>query len=122
MMRLSDAVCAGEFRGVTPIAERRGSNRFPMAATVRYRSMNDRTVTMGSGTTLNMGSGGVLFTTEDRLPVGGKVEVAVNWPVMLDGGCRLKFVARGRVLRSDEHSAAVRIDRYEFHTRASHCN
>jgi hypothetical protein len=73
----------------------------------------------GTGTTLNMGSGGILFTTEERLPVGRTVELSVNWPARLDGTCPLQFVATGRVIRSEEKQAAVRIDRYEFKTRSA---
>ena len=73
----------------------------------------------GSGTTLNIGSGGILFTTEDRLPVGRTVELSVNWPARLDGTCPLQFVATGRVVRSDQNRAAVRIERYEFKTRSA---
>jgi len=47
------------------------------------------------------------------------VEIAVNWPARLDGTCPLKFVATGRVIRSEPDRAAVRIERYEFRTRAS---
>jgi hypothetical protein len=66
-----------------------------------------------------MGSGGILFTTEERLPVGRTVELSVNWPARLDGVCPLKFVAVGRVVRSEENRAAVRIERYEFRTRGA---
>jgi hypothetical protein len=65
-----------------------------------------------------MGSGGILFTTEDNLPVGRKVELNVKWPAKLDGICPLQFVATGRVIRSDAQTAAVRIERYEFRTRS----
>jgi hypothetical protein len=64
-----------------------------------------------------MGSGGILFTTEERLPTGRLVELSVTWPARLDGTCPLKMVARGRVVRSDDSKAAVRIERYEFRTR-----
>jgi hypothetical protein len=73
----------------------------------------------GTGKTLNIGSGGVLFTTEEQLPLGGTVELSVHWPAKLDGSCPLKFVAIGRVIRSEADIAAVRIERYEFRTRAS---
>jgi hypothetical protein len=76
-------------------------------------------IVTGYGTTLNIGSGGVLFTTEERLPIGRTVELSVNWPARLDGICPLQFVAIGRVVRSEEDRAAVRIDRYEFKTRSS---
>jgi hypothetical protein len=74
---------------------------------------------IGSGTTLNMGSGGILFTTEEKLPVGRAVELSVNWPARLDGTCPLQFVATGRVVRSQDRQAAVRIERYEFKTRSA---
>ncbi|MGP8244674.1 MAG: hypothetical protein ACLQVN_09165 [Bryobacteraceae bacterium] len=71
----------------------------------------------GAGKTLNIGSRGILFTTEQQLPVGFTVELSVDWPAMLDGTCALKFVAVGRVIRSEQHRAVVRIDRYQFKTR-----
>jgi hypothetical protein len=73
----------------------------------------------GVGTTLDIGSGGILFTTQQRLPMGRLVEVAVNWPVRLDGACPLQFVAVGKVVRSEANQAAVAITRYEFKTRGS---
>ena len=72
----------------------------------------------GCGTTLNIGSSGILFTTEERLPLGRTVELSVNWPARLDGVCPLQFVATGRVVWSDAQKAAVRIERYEFKTRS----
>jgi hypothetical protein len=122
-MRLTNTSPANELRGPKySVEERRASTRFPLDAEVRYKLFHEGLVTSGSGRTVNMGSGGMLLTTEDRLPVGVKIEVAVNWPVLLDGGCRLKFVGSGVVLRSDQQRAAVRIGRHEFHTRASRSN
>jgi hypothetical protein len=103
-------------------AERRGTNRFPMREEVRYKMLHGKVITTGVGKTLNIGSGGVLFTTEHRLPVGRTVEISVNWPARLDGTCPLKFVASGRVIRSEDDRAAVRIERYEFRTRATRQN
>ena len=98
--------------------ERRGTSRFPVCEDVRYKVIQSRAAKVsGCGSTLNMGSGGILFTTEDTLPVGRRVEVSVNWPVKLDGICPLQFVATGRVIRSNAHTAAVRIEKYEFRTR-----
>ena len=101
-------------------SDRRGTSRFPVQQDVRYRVVQARALKVsGSGTTLNMGSGGILFTTEEKLPLGRMVEVSVNWPARLDGVCALQFVATGRVVRTDGHRAAVRIERYEFKTRSS---
>ncbi len=100
--------------------ERRGTSRFPLKEDVRYRVVQSKHQQVtGSGTTLNIGSGGILFTTEDKLPLGRTVELSVNWPARLDGTCPLQFVATGRVVRAEVDRAAVRIERYEFKTRAA---
>ena len=98
---------------------RRATNRFPIREDVKYKLVQGKIVTTGSGQTLNIGSRGVLLTTEHCLPMGRTVELSIKWPVLLDGACPLKFVASGRVIRSEEDRAVVRIERYEFRTRAS---
>src|SRR3982751_4317364 len=103
-------------------AERRGTSRFPLREEVKYKLLHGKVVTTGAGKTLNIGSGGVLFTTEQRLPLGRLIELSVNWPARLDGTCPLKFVATGRVVRAEDDRAAVRIERYEFRTRATRQN
>jgi hypothetical protein len=100
-------------------ADRRRTTRFPVCEELKYRVMHKSSRVSGTGKTLNIGSGGVLFTTEEQLPLGRTVELSVNWPARLDGTCPLKFVAVGRVVRAEPEVAAVRIERYEFRTRAS---
>ena len=107
---------AGPSAGSEP--DRRSNSRFPVREEVRYRVLNAKSLKLtGVGRTLDISSGGILFTTEDKLPIGKLVEVAVNWPVTLGGVCALRFVAVGRVVRAEHNKAAVRIDRYEFKTR-----
>ena len=100
--------------------DRRETSRFPVREDVRYRVLHAKGLSAsGVGKTLDIGSGGILFTTEQRLPVGRLEELAVNWPVRLGGVCPLQFVAVGKVVRSEANKAAVRIARYEFKTRGS---
>ncbi|HEX3745234.1 MAG TPA: PilZ domain-containing protein [Bryobacteraceae bacterium] len=102
--------------GGTP--DRRETNRFPVREDVKYTVIHSKALkTKGTGKTLNFGSGGLLFTTEDRLPLGRTVEISVAWPALLGGRCPLQFVATGRVVRSESNRAAVKIQRYEFRTR-----
>src|SRR5271157_1989647 len=94
--------------------DRRDTSRFPVQEEVRYRLLNAKGLpTSGVGKTLDMGSGGILFTTEGRLPMGRMIEISVNWPVRLGGACPLQFVAVGKVVRSEANKAAVEIERYE---------
>ena len=99
------------------LMDRRGTGRFPVKEEVRYKVLNTKAAASGVGKTLNIGSRGILFTTEDKLPLGRLVELSVNWPARLGGTCPLKFVAQGRVVRAEPDRAAVKIERYEFRTR-----
>ena len=100
--------------------ERRGTDRFPIESELRYKLVENKEVTEpGAGRTLNMSSSGILFTTPARLPLGRRVELSVDWPVHLSETCGLKLVALGRVVRSTTEASAIRIDKYDFRTRAT---
>ena len=101
-------------------SDRRENSRFPVREEVRYRILQSKAAQLtGAGRSLDISSGGILFTTNERLPTGRMIEISVNWPARLDGTCLLQLVATGRVVRSDAATAAVRIERYEFKTRSS---
>ena len=104
-----------------PAAERRASRRFAIEQELLYRVLDHRAAAPESGTgkTLDISSKGVLFETAQCLRPGKRVEVSVNWPALLDGGCPLKFVAVGRVVRAEETRAAMHIEQHEFRTRRS---
>jgi hypothetical protein len=100
--------------------DRRGTSRFPLNEEVQYKVLHRAAPkTSGAGKTVNIGSRGILFTTEEQLPLGRTVELSVSWPARLGGTCPLKFVVMGRIVRSEADRAAVRIERYEFRTRGT---
>ncbi|MBX5494722.1 MAG: PilZ domain-containing protein [Bryobacteraceae bacterium] len=100
--------------------ERRSSDRFPIQREIRYKILNKKNgEETGSGVTVNMSSGGVLFTTERLLLPGKRIEMAISWPAQLNNKCALKLVARGRVVRAEEGRAAIEIQQYEFKTQGS---
>ncbi len=106
--------------GFGGLPERRGSTRFPVQEEVTYRLLPRRSEqACGTGHTVNISSKGILFTTEEELPVGRLVELSVSWPARLHGTCALKFVVIGRVLRSEAHIAAIEMEKYEFRTRGT---
>ena len=75
--------------------------------------------TAGHGQTIDMSGGGVLISTESTLTPGDPVELAIDWPVQLDGVVPLKLMVFGRLARVEEKRAAVKIEKYEFRTRRS---
>jgi hypothetical protein len=93
----------------------------PIERDMRYKVLGGKKSVqqVGLGKTLNMSSGGVLFTTETPLPAGERVEIAVSWPAQLNDVLPLKLVAMGRLVRVDESQAAISVERYEFKTRGS---
>ncbi len=103
----------------TERADRRSATRFPMDREVRYKISNRNTIELGSGRTINMASGGILFTTERTLAPGERLEVAIDWPAQLDNKRPLKLVVGGCVVRSEPEYAAMTIERYEFRTQGS---
>ena len=100
--------------------ERRASDRFEINQEVRYKILGSRGHSRtGVGKTLDISSSGILFTTEDCVAAGKRVQVSMDWPAKLNGSCRLKLVALGKVVRSDVGQVAVRIEKYEFRTQGT---
>jgi len=100
--------------------ERRAADRFPIEREVRYKILNKRSsAEEGTGKTINISSNGVLFTTDQILVPGKRLELSISWPAQLDNKCQLKLVARGRVARLEQGRAAIEIQQYEFRTQGS---
>jgi PilZ domain len=100
--------------------ERRAADRFPIERDVRFRVLDKRVAPEeGTGKTINISSTGVLFTTDQMLLPGKRLELSISWPAQLDNKCNLKLVARGRVARMEPGRAAIEIQQYEFRTLGS---
>jgi hypothetical protein len=96
---------------------RRRTSRFPIIREIRYRiSTKENLFEAGVGNTVNISSNGVLFTTEEPLVPGRRVELAISWPAELNRNTALKLVARGHVVRVEHGRAAAEIQNFEFRT------
>src|SRR4051794_10913427 len=99
-------------------SEKRSKKRFSIQQEVRYRSLAEPgMIEIGVGTTVNVSSSGVCFTTEKPLPLGVRVELSINWPALLQDSCRLKLVVSGPVIRSSAGRSVVAIECSEFRTQ-----
>ena len=99
----------------TPL-ERRSKIRYPVALNVRYRTLGRHHRTSGLGRTVNLSSGGMLVAAEEKMTVGTRLEVNLEWPSLLDGLIPLQLVAVGKVIRSVESGFALSFIQYEFRT------
>jgi hypothetical protein len=112
----SDAVRLLEKRN----ADQRLHQRYPIVLSVEYKLLNKgRVERLGSGRTKNISSGGIFFEVDEALPTQGKIELAMDWPFLLEGVCALKLVMRGLIVRSDTQGIAVKIAHHEFRTAGS---
>lgn len=99
--------------------DRRKKCRFPIQRELRYKVLRDnRVVEIGTGQTVNIGSGGVAFRVEHELALDCLIELSISWPVLLDKNCGVRLVTFGRLLRSSSGLCACTIDKYEFRTQA----
>jgi hypothetical protein len=99
--------------------DRRGADRFAIERDVRFKVLNHKIPEeTGTGKTINISSSGVLFSTDQYLLPGKRLEIAISWPAQLESKVRLKLVASGRMVRCDKGKAAIEIHQYEFRTQA----
>lgn len=109
----------GDFSAASPGApDRRTNCRFPILCEVVYKVLNSGgIIETGAGQTVNISSTGVLFEAEAPLPPGRRAELAISWPIQLNGKCGLKLIAHGRIVRCQGTKVALEIERHEFRTR-----
>jgi len=99
--------------------ERRKKTRFPINREMRYKVLEgDTIVGFGTGTTLDMASGGMAFISEHQLTAGSFIELSVSWPVLLQDSCPMRLIVFGRVVRSAGRHTACTVNKYEFRTQA----
>jgi hypothetical protein len=97
------------------LSERRARRRFVLVRTIQYRLSASRpTSRWATGTTQDISSSGISFRCRRPLPLGGHLELIVDWPPFLDDRRLLTLHASGFVVRSSSTRAAVRITSHRF--------
>jgi hypothetical protein len=105
-------------KGADANRDQRSHRRYAVTLDLEYKLVKrSRVVQLGSGRTLNISSGGVLFEATYALSPGGLLELMISWPVFLEGFCPLKLVMRGHVVRNDDgNQVAITVTYHEFRT------
>ena len=99
------------------ITERRRARRFPLRREARYTILEPHKRNSPVSTeTVDMSSGGMCLRCTDAPLPGSRMDVAVSWPAALENGCRLKLVARARVVWRSDQAVGLMIERHEFRT------
>jgi hypothetical protein len=99
--------------------ERRQDRRYALHLDVKWKLVRRRRVLdAGTGHTIDMSSGGILFDAGRHLPEGLNVELSVTWPVLLHNVAPMQLLAVGRIVRSAGLRAAIQMSQHEFRTLA----
>jgi hypothetical protein len=103
------------------LPERRSNSRYPLDLSIRFRLISRTSLLSGAGRTVNLSTGGLLVATQgaascDEISAGGRLEISIAWPVLLDGRIPLQLFAVGRVVRRAETNFAVTFQHRQFRT------
>jgi len=92
-------------------------HRYPISLQLRYKATSKHGLLYGLGQTRMMSSKDIIFGGGNGLKPGMKAEIAVAWPVLLDGHIRLQLVLEATIISSQDDVTEARILAYHFRTR-----
>jgi hypothetical protein len=84
---------------------------------LRYKATSSNGTVHGFGQSRIISSKEVIFEPGAGLEPGMKAEIAIAWPVLLDGHIRLQLVLDATISRSEGSTVEARIFSYHFRTR-----
>jgi hypothetical protein len=106
---------AGEFDAIS--GERRQDTRYRLRLKLKWKLIRRRRVLdRGTGHTIDVSSGGILFDAECELPEGLNMELSIAWPVLLHNAAPLQLVASGKIVRGNSRLVAIQTTQHEFRT------
>ena len=93
-----------------------GAYQYPVIMELRYKT-HARMPHVGMGQTARMSSKEIVFTADQLLEEGTKLEISIVWPAMLDCRVPLQLVVEGAVVQREDSVLTARILKYHFRTR-----
>lgn len=93
--------------------DRRSARRFPIALNIKFTGLLQDAEEEGTGTTVNIGSRGMMFQTNSSLPIGSWLGFLIDWPTSPQSET-VMLAARGRVVHSSEGRIGVALNWHEF--------
>jgi hypothetical protein len=97
--------------------DRRRDRRYQLQLELKWKLIRRRRVLdTGTGQTVDVSSGGILFEAGRHLPEGLNVELSITWPVLLHNVAPMQLVAMGRIVRGNGCQVAMQTTQHEFRT------
>jgi PilZ domain len=101
----------------TIAGDRRRDRRYELQLDVKWKLIRRRRVLdTGTGQTIDVSSGGILFDAGRHLPEGLNVELSITWPVLLHNVAPMQLLASGRIVRATGRRIAMQTLQHEFRT------
>jgi hypothetical protein len=114
---MDSTVSWGKSGGDQIAGDRRQDRRYQLQLECKWKLIRRRKVLdAGTGHTLDVSSGGLLFDAGRHLPEGLNVELSIAWPVLLHNVAPMQLVASGKIVRSSGRHAAIQTVAHEFRT------
>jgi len=99
------------------VCERRSGRRYSLAFELRWKLFyRKRLRDMGTGTTVDLSSRGILFESDHKPPANGFMELAICWPARPYDLSSIHLLVIGRVVRVSGTRVALRIRHHGFST------
>ena len=77
-----------------PAADRRSCLRYPLTLELRYSVSNGRApAATGAGRLIDLSNSGLRFFAPEPLEPGLKLDISIDWPILLDGRVQLQLIA-----------------------------
>ena len=97
--------------------DRRQDRRYQLQLDLKWKLIRRRRVLdTGTGQTVDVSSGGILFDAGRHLPEGLNVELSISWPVLLHNVAPMQLVATGKIVRCNGRQVAIQTTQHEFRT------
>ena len=96
--------------------DRRGDRRYPYEMELQFSYTLAGAMQVGSGVTVDLSRGSVLFRADDPPPDGVEVKLRIAWPYLLQNVCPLELVVRGTAASTSARGTVLAMDHYEFRT------
>src|ERR1700690_2690817 len=100
--------------------DRRQNRRYHLQLELKWKLIRRRRVLdTGTGYTIDVSSGGVLFDAGRHLPEGLNAELSICWPGLLHNIWPLQLVASGKIVRGIGNRGAIQTVQQEFRTKGA---
>jgi hypothetical protein len=90
---------------------------FPLELPLRYKAKSPDRAVFGTGCTKWIGSREIAFAAAKGIQKHMKAEIAIAWPLRLEGRVRLQLSVTAILTHVAEGVAVARIVQYDFRTR-----